>query len=108
MPLTEEENKRFEANIKKSAEKKYVKTIQTLMDIHYEDRLVIYTILAVLAGYIQNIDFSNKEKDYHFNMMNQMFIDYEINEPEDLVKGINKCMANIQAAKMRYPIGGIQ
>ena len=108
MSLTKEENAKFEENIKKSPKKMYGKTIQVLMDIYHEDRLVIYTLLSVLGGYIQNIDFSQKERDNHVLMINSMYEDFDIKEPKDLIKSIDNCMINIQNSKMRHTIGGVQ
>ena len=108
MSLTKEENTKFEAAIKNNPAKMYGKTVQVLMDIYHEDRLVIFTLLSVLSAYVQNIDFTQEERDNHVLMINSMCNDFDIKEPEDLVKNIDNCMMNIKNSKMRHTIGGVQ
>ena len=108
MTLSKQDAAKFEAAMKANPESLYVKTVQTLMDIYHEDRLVIFTLLSVLGAYLQNIEFSEIEKEQHVMMVEQLYIDYDIHKPEDLVDNINNCIANINSSKLRHTVGSVQ
>ena len=108
MTLPIEEAKKFEEMLKSNPNQMYAKTIQVLMDIYHEDRLVIFTLLSVVGGYMQGVAFSEEERNSHLMMLEQLYTDFDIHEPEDLITHINSCMVNISNSKMRHTVGGVQ
>lgn len=108
MTLTKEQSDKFDAALRKTPQKIYAKTIQTLMDIYHEDRLVIFTLMSVLGAYVQNLEHTETERYNHSLMLDSMFDDYDIKDPQDLVTNINNCVDHIKKAKLRHTVGGVQ
>lgn len=109
-PLTEKENNDLLDMAKNEPIKFYQRTIDSLLMIHDEDKLAIYTLLGVINGYINGVDYSEKDINYHRLVVKSIFDDYDIDSILDLDTKRKECAEKIITHKLflMKQTGGIQ